>query len=69
LKDIDLIMEIKFTTKEQSKLEQEAAFLKLSKSDRFLLFLKLSKIFNQMSTKRVYDFKNNFVIDFTKNDK
>ncbi len=69
MKDIDLIMEIKFTTKEQSKLEQEAAFLKLSKSDRFLLFLKLSKIFNQMSTKRVYDFKNNFVIDFTKNDK
>jgi len=62
-------MQIKFTTKEQSKLEQEAAFLKLSKSDRFLLFLKLSKIFNQMSTKRVYDFKNNFVIDFTKINK
>ncbi|MFN5443734.1 MAG: hypothetical protein ACK48V_05855 [Crocinitomicaceae bacterium] len=62
-------MEIKFTTKEESKKEQEAAFLKLSKSERFILFLKLSKIFNQMSTKRVYDFKNNFVIDFTNNDK
>ena len=58
-------MQIKFTTKEESKKEQEAAFLKLSKSERFLLFLKLSKILNQMSTKRVYDFKNNFVIDFT----
>ena len=62
-------MEIKFTTKEESKKEQEAEFLKLSKSERFILFLKLSKIFNQMSTKRVYDFKNNFVIDFTNNDK
>lgn len=62
-------MQIKFTSKEESKKEQQEAFLKLSKSDRFLLFLKLSKIFNQMSTKRVYDFKNNFVIDFTNNDK
>ena len=62
-------MQIKFTSKEESKKEQQEAFFKLSKSDRFLLFLKLSKIFNQMSTKRVYDFKNNFVIDFTKNDK
>ena len=62
-------MQIKFTTKEESKKEQQEAFLKLSKSDRFLLFLKLSKMFNQMSTKHIYDLKNNFVIDFTKNDK
>ena len=62
-------MQIRFNTKEESKKEQQEAFLKLSKSERFLLFLKMSKIFNQMSTKRVYDFKNNFVIDFTNNDK
>lgn len=59
-------MEIKFTTKEESKKEQQEAFLKLSKSERFLLFLKLSKMFNQMSTKHIYDFKNNYIIDFTK---
>ena len=59
-------MQIKFTSKEESKKEQQEAFLKLSKSDRFLLFLKLSKMFNQMSTKHIYDFKNNYIIDFTK---
>ena len=59
-------MQIKFTTKEESKKEQQEAFLKLSKSERFLLFLKLSKMFNQISTKHIYDFKNNFIIDFTK---
>lgn len=59
-------MKISFNTKEESKKEQQEAFLKLSKSDRFLLFLKMSKMFNQMSTKHIYDFKNNFIIDFTK---
>ena len=59
-------MQIKFTSKEESKKEQQEAFLKLSKSERFLLFLKLSKMFNQMSTKHIYDFKNNYIIDFTK---
>lgn len=59
-------MQIKFTSKEESKKEQQEAFLKLSKSERFLLFLKLSMMFNQMSTKHIYDFKNNFIIDFTK---
>jgi hypothetical protein len=59
-------MQIRFNTKEESKKEQQEAFLKLSKSDRFLLFLKMSKMFNQMSTKHIYDFKNNFIIDFTK---
>ena len=59
-------MQIRFNTKEESKKEQQEAFLKLSKSERFLLFLKMSKMFNQMSTKHIYDFKNNFIIDFTK---
>jgi hypothetical protein len=59
-------MHIRFNTKEESKKEQQEAFLKLSKSERFLLFLKLSKMFNQISTKHIYDFKNNFIIDFTK---
>lgn len=62
-------MEIRFNTKEDSKKEQIQEFLKLSGGERFLLFLKQSMMFNQFSTKRKYDTKNNFVIDFTKHDK
>jgi hypothetical protein len=62
-------MEIRFNTKEDSKNEQVKEFLRLSGGERFLLFLKQSMLFNQFSTKREYDTKNNFLIDFTKHDK
>lgn len=53
---------IKFQTKEQSKKEQEEAFLALSPSERFVQFLRLSeKIAKFQGPKK--DFGNNFVIE------
>ncbi len=57
-------MEIKFQTKEESKQEQEEAFLKLSKAERFYSFLRLSQRISQFPVKNKID-KNsdNFIIE------
>ena len=56
-------MEIKFQTKEQSNQQQQEAFLKLSKVERFYNFLNLMERMAQFPTKNKIDKnKNNFII-------
>ncbi len=62
-------MEIRFTTKEESKKIQEEAFLKLSPAERVINFLRLSEQFMQFPTTKPYDTKDNFVLELKKNDK
>lgn len=41
-------MEVRFQTKEESKKQQQEAFLKLSGEERFMEFLKLSRRINKL---------------------
>ena len=59
-------MEIRFTTKEQSKFEQEQAFLSLSSEDRLREFFRLSNLILKLPTTTPKDTKNNFVLTFYK---
>lgn len=59
-------MEIRFTTKEESKKLQEEAFLKLSPAERVINFLRLSEQFMQFPTTKPYDTKDNFVLELWK---
>lgn len=56
-------MKIAFQTKEESKHQQEEAFLKLSPSERMLYFLVMLKKMREFPTKAEYDTKDNFVIE------
>ena len=62
-------MEIRFTTKEESKKLQEVAFLKLSPVERVINFFKLSEQFMQFPTTKPYDTKNNLVFELWKHKK
>jgi hypothetical protein len=55
-------MEIKFQTKKQSKLEQQEAFLKLSKVERIYSFLRLSERISKFPTKAAALKTDNFII-------
>ena len=56
-------MEIKFQTKEESNQQQQEAFLKLSKTERFYSFLNLMERMSQFPTKNKIDKNNdNFII-------
>jgi hypothetical protein len=56
-------MEIKFQTKEESNQQQQEAFLKLSKVERFYNFLNLMERMTQFPTKNKIDKnKDNFII-------
>jgi len=55
-------MEISFQSKEESKYKQEKEFLALSKTERFLNFLALSKYFLSFPTKKKEVNENNFTI-------
>jgi hypothetical protein len=55
-------VEIKFTTKEQSNIEQEQAFLKLSPHERFVAFIRLSNQILKLPTRKPQEKKNNFVV-------
>lgn len=56
-------MEIKFQTKEESNQQQQEAFLKLSKVERFYNFLNLMERMTQFPTKnKIHKNKDNFII-------
>ena len=56
-------MEIIFQTKEESNQQQQEAFLKLSKVERFYNFLNLMERMTQFPTKNKIDKnKDNFII-------
>ena len=59
-------MEISFRSKEESKREQERAFLALSKADRFLQFLELSRAIrnNFPKLKKEEINKDNLILQF-----
>ena len=59
------MMEITFTTKEESKHQQEATFLALSQHERFLSFVALSKAINKLYPAKKEANKNNFVVDLS----
>ena len=61
-------MNITFQTKEQSKQEQEKAFLAISPSKRLLSFLVMLKEMRKFPTKTEYDTKDNFVIELKSNN-
>lgn len=56
-------MEIRFTTKEQSKALQEEEFLALSPSERVLHFILFSKKILELSKERPEVNKNNFILE------
>jgi len=61
----NLIMKISFQTKEESNKKQLEYFLNLSKTERFQLFLQLSKRINSFPTKsKILTNKANFTINF-----
>jgi hypothetical protein len=55
-------VEIRFTTKEQSKHEQEQAFLKLSPHERFLAFVRLSNLILKLPTRKPKEESKNLVL-------
>jgi hypothetical protein len=59
-------MEIAFRTKEESKREQEAAFLALSPHERFLSFVALSKAVNKLYPAKHKVNNKHFVVDLSK---
>lgn len=59
-------MEIAYTTKEESKREQEAAFLALTPHERFLNFIALSKAINKLYPPSKATNNENFVIDLSR---
>ncbi len=62
-------MEITFTTKTESKREQEEAFLALKPHERFLNFVALSKAINKLYPVQKEKNKKNFIIDLSKPQK
>lgn len=56
-------MEIRFTTKEESKALQEEEFLALSPSERVLHFFLFSKKILELSKERPEVNKNNFILE------
>ena len=66
-------MEVKFQTKEESKLKQREEFLKLSGGERFMKFLELSRQINRIPSKHQLSFeernKGNFMLTKDKEDK
>ena len=56
-------MKIFFRIKEQSNEVQEEEFLKLSPSERVLVFFELVYFFNQFPTKTPKNKSNNFIIE------
>lgn len=61
-------MEVRFTTKEESKFEQERAFLRLSSEERLREFFRLSNLILKLPATASKDIKNNFVISFYKEE-
>lgn len=61
-------MQIKFQTKEESKKEQQKAFLKLSGAERVWRFFKLCAEVNDFPTKYKKEKTGNFVIEINRND-
>lgn len=58
-----IIMEIRFQTKEDSNKQQQEDFLKLSKTERFYSFLRLSERISRFPVKNKVDKnKDNFII-------
>ena len=55
-------MEIRFQTKEESKRQQEEAFLKLSKSERVWRFFELMQKSKSLPVKERPVISNNFII-------
>jgi hypothetical protein len=62
-------MQISFTTKEESKAAQQEAFLKLSGAERVMSFVRLSKKMRAFQSSAPERGKDNFWIDFTKQEK
>ena len=56
-------MEIKFRSKEESKAEQEKAFLALSPAERIYSFIEMMQRMNDFPTKARREKKDNFVIE------
>jgi len=56
-------MEIRFTTKEESKKLREAEFLALSGAERVLTFFKLSYEMRHFHSKDSSEKKDNFIIE------
>lgn len=61
-------MEVRFTRKEQSKFEQEQAFLRLSSEERLREFFRLSNLILKLPAITSKSTKNNFVIAFYKEE-
>lgn len=60
-------MQIRFTTKEQSKAEQEAEFLALSGAERVMRFIALSNyILRNFPSQLPQEDKGNFVLELPK---
>ncbi len=57
-------MEIKFTTKEESKRLQEAEFLALSGAERVFAFFRLCYEMRDFPSENSQEKKDNFIIDF-----
>ncbi len=55
-------MKITFTTKKESKQQQQDNFLKLSKKERFYAFLRLSERISKFPTKAKKKKSDNFII-------
>ena len=63
-------MEIRFQTKEESNRQQQEEFLKLSKTERFYSFLRLSERISKFPVKNKVDKnKDNFQIVIDRNSK
>jgi len=56
-------MELKFQTKEESNRQQEAEFLKLSKSERVWRFFELMQKSKSLPVKEKPSKSNNFIIN------
>ncbi|NEN24948.1 hypothetical protein G3O08_15715 [Cryomorpha ignava] len=61
-------MEIKFQTKEQSKADQEKAFLALTPTERVYSFFAMIERMKDFPTKAKNEKKNNFMIEIKVSD-
>ena len=61
-------MEIKFTSKEESKRNQELEFLALSPTERVLRFFQLSQQINLFPTSAPKKDSSNFIIEIYKSN-
>lgn len=57
-------MQIKFTTKEESKKLQEVKFSALSGADRVFAFFKLCYELRNFPSKEAFEKNDNFIIEF-----